>query len=101
MVDVRDLMRLDGRVAIVTGGARGISRETAETLAAAGARVVLADLDKETAEGAAAKIRALGGERGQRRTPFRCGRPRGHRRLRLRGDADSKRIDADRLGDVL
>ncbi len=58
MVDVRDWMRLDGRVAIVTGGARGIGRETAETLAAAGARVVLADLDKETAESAAAEIRA-------------------------------------------
>jgi NAD(P)-dependent dehydrogenase (short-subunit alcohol dehydrogenase family) len=60
MVDVRDLMRLDGRVAIVTGGARGIGRATAETLAAAGARVVLADLDKKTAEGAATEIRALG-----------------------------------------
>ena len=60
MVDVRDWMRLDGRVAIVTAGARGIGRETAETLAAAGARLVLADLDKETAEGAAAEIRALG-----------------------------------------
>ncbi|MBV8429795.1 MAG: SDR family NAD(P)-dependent oxidoreductase, partial [Solirubrobacterales bacterium] len=38
------MSRLDGQVAIVTGGAQGIGRKIAEGLAGAGARVVVADL---------------------------------------------------------
>jgi NAD(P)-dependent dehydrogenase (short-subunit alcohol dehydrogenase family) len=60
MAAIRDLVRLEDRVAIVTGGARGIGRETAEMLAAAGARVAIADLDKAAAEGAAAAMVAAG-----------------------------------------
>lgn len=48
--------RLDGAVAAITGGARGIGRATGELLASAGARVVLLDLDEGAAQEAARKI---------------------------------------------
>ena len=53
---------LHNRIAIVTGGASGIGRALAEQLAAAGACVVIADIEGPAAEQAAASIR----ERGQR-----------------------------------
>jgi glucose 1-dehydrogenase len=53
---------LDGRVAIVTGAGRGMGAAIARTLAAAGARVVAADLDLQSAEDTAGKIEAQGGE---------------------------------------
>jgi 3-oxoacyl-[acyl-carrier protein] reductase len=49
---------LDGKVAIVTGAARGIGRATAELLAAHGARVVISDLDADLADEAAGAIDA-------------------------------------------
>ena len=51
-------MRLDGKSAVVTGAASGIGRATAEAFAAAGAHVVLGDINAQDGEAAAAAIRA-------------------------------------------
>src|SRR4051794_19146915 len=47
---------LDGKVAIVTGSARGIGRATAELLSSQGASVLINDLDKDVAEQTAGEI---------------------------------------------
>lgn len=53
-------MRLDDKTAVVTGAASGIGRATAETLAAAGAFVLLGDIAEEAGALAAAAIHAKG-----------------------------------------
>ncbi|HEY2259922.1 MAG TPA: SDR family oxidoreductase [Solirubrobacteraceae bacterium] len=47
---------LDGKVAIVTGSARGIGRATAELLVQQGAKVLINDLDGDVAEQTASEI---------------------------------------------
>ncbi len=49
-------MKLEGRVAIVTGAGQGIGRAIAEKLRAEGASVIVADKNSETAEKTAAEI---------------------------------------------
>lgn len=51
---------LEGQVAIVTGGARGIGRGIALTLAGAGADILLADLLDDALDATAREVRALG-----------------------------------------
>jgi 2-hydroxycyclohexanecarboxyl-CoA dehydrogenase len=53
-------MRLDGKIAVVTGAASGIGFATAGTLAAVGARVIVADIAKDKGEAAAASIQEKG-----------------------------------------
>jgi len=55
-----DLFNLSERVAIVTGGARGIGFAITRGLASSGALVVIADINSDGAEKAAAAVRAEG-----------------------------------------
>jgi NAD(P)-dependent dehydrogenase (short-subunit alcohol dehydrogenase family) len=60
--NILDRFRLDGRTALITGGAQGIGRAYAHGLADAGAKVALVDLNVEKAEGVAQEIADRKGE---------------------------------------
>jgi 3-oxoacyl-[acyl-carrier protein] reductase len=61
MTDQRDVFRLDGRSALVTGAGSGLGAAIARGFAAAGANVVVTDIDKDAAVATAESITTSGG----------------------------------------
>jgi glucose 1-dehydrogenase len=54
--------RLEGRVAVITGGASGIGKGACLRFAREGAKIVIADINREEGERTAAEIKGQGGE---------------------------------------
>ena len=67
-------MRVDGRIAIVTGAGRGIGAAIAETLAGAGATVVVSDIEGDLAEAQAARIHGANAIAADVSKPAECDR---------------------------
>ena len=57
---ILDRFRLDGKIALVTGGGQGLGQGFAHALAEAGASVAIVDINPETAQNVAEEIRELG-----------------------------------------
>lgn len=60
MKQLNELLNLSGKAAIVTGGAKGIGYGISYRLAEAGAKVIIADLDEETAQQTAQELTGRG-----------------------------------------
>src|SRR5690242_14445937 len=56
------MSRLDGKVALISGAARGIGGETARLMASVGAKVVIGDVLDERGRETVSAINAAGGE---------------------------------------
>lgn len=56
MKSIEELISLDGKVAVITGGAAGIGESIVRRLHEAGAQVVIADIVKESADALAAEL---------------------------------------------
>src|ERR671917_1731174 len=69
MTSFAQLHDLTGKVAVVTGGSRGIGRAIAQTLAEAGADVVIASRKLDACETAAAEVQRATGRRAE---PIAC-----------------------------
>lgn len=61
MIDPNSILRVDGKVALVTGATRGIGRAIAESLVAAGAAVCVTARKQEELDETVAALRAAGG----------------------------------------
>jgi len=60
LIPLKDLLNLQGKAAIVTGGAKGIGYGISYRLAEAGAKVLIADMDEAGAEKAAQELTSQG-----------------------------------------